>query len=101
MNVNISNLCFYICVCVVAQKSQGRKGGEARWGGGEAVGRREAVELVRGQLAPPRRRAYFEQEPERGAASSMVAEIFIIRTTWDVDTLRHMIIVAFVCLLFG
>ena len=53
MNVNISNLCFYICVCVVAQKSQGRKGGEARWGGGEAVGRREAVELVRATLLLP------------------------------------------------
>ena len=105
----------YLCLCGCSEESgeEGR-GGEvgrrrsSREKRGCRVGeshpappRRRAYFELRGQLAPPRRRAYFEQEPERGAASSMVAEIFITRTTWDVDTLRHMIIVAFVCLLFG
>ena len=90
----------YLCLCGCSEES----GEEGR--GGE-VGRRRSSREKRGcrvgesHPAPPRRRAYFEQEPERGAASNMVAEIFITRTTWDVDTLRHMIIVAFVCLLFG
>ena len=90
----------YLCLCGCSEES----GEEGR--GGE-VGRRRSSREKRGcrvgesHPAPPRLRACFEQEPERGAASSMVAEIFITRTTWDVDTLRHMIIFAFVCLLCG